>query len=162
VRNSSLLPPLHIDEILAWADAYHARTCEWPTNNSGPVPEAPAPGETWRIIAFSLIRGRRGLPGGMSLTKLLTEHRGIHTPLTFERILAWADAHRAATGHWPTARSGSIAGEYKQTWSSIAESLSHGYRGLPGGWTIPRLLAHYRGTKLVGRAKKWAGLISAS
>ena len=162
VRNISLLPPLDIDEILAWADAYHARTGEWPTQDSGPVPKAPAPDETWRTIAIALNRGRRGLPAGSSLAKLLAEHRGIHTPLTFERILDWADAHRAATGKWPTRRSGCIAGEYNETWSNVAENLARGNRGMPAGWTLSRLLAQYRGAELVGRAKRWASVITAS
>jgi hypothetical protein len=34
-----------------------------------------APGETWAIVAGALFKGRRGLPGGSSLAKLLAEKR---------------------------------------------------------------------------------------
>jgi hypothetical protein len=38
-------PTLTVEQILAWAEAYHARTGRWPTAASGPVTEAP--GEHW-------------------------------------------------------------------------------------------------------------------
>jgi hypothetical protein len=63
-----------VEQILAWADAHHARTGRWPTSASGPV--ADAPGERWRNIDGALRYGRRGLPGGGSLARLLDRHRG--------------------------------------------------------------------------------------
>ena len=67
--------------------------------------------------------------------------------LTLEQILAWADAHRKRTGDWPTSRSGSIAGVPDVTWWSVSEALIHGYRGLPGGDSLARLLARCRGRR---------------
>jgi hypothetical protein len=67
-------PPLTVEQILAWADAHHARTGRWPTARTGPVPEAP--GEVWRNLDAALYRGGRGLPGGGSLARLLHQHRG--------------------------------------------------------------------------------------
>ena len=60
-------------QILAWADAHHARAGAWPTERSGPV--AVAPGETWRAIDNALRRGHRGLPGYSTLARLLAQHR---------------------------------------------------------------------------------------
>src|SRR5262245_61677913 len=62
-------PALTTEQILAWADAHHARTGEWPRQRSGPVPEAP--GLSWAGIDQALRYGRRGLPGGDSLARLL-------------------------------------------------------------------------------------------
>jgi hypothetical protein len=70
-------PPLTVEQILAWADAHHACTGEWPTTGSGPVPEAP--GEVWRYIDAALYQGARGLPRGGRLARLLARHRG-HDP----------------------------------------------------------------------------------
>ena len=66
-------PPLTVEQILAWADAHHARTGRWPHAMSGPIPEAP--GESWRAVNLALWQGHRRLPGGTSLSGLLNEHR---------------------------------------------------------------------------------------
>ena len=57
---------------LAWADAHRARTGSQPHDRSGPV--ADAPGETWGNIDRALRHGRRGLPGGTSLSWLLAQN----------------------------------------------------------------------------------------
>jgi hypothetical protein len=75
VRSKKALPALTIKRILKWVDAHKTRTGMWPKQNSGGVLDAP--GETWRGINDALMRGRRGLPGGSSLAKLLAEHRGV-------------------------------------------------------------------------------------
>jgi hypothetical protein len=64
---------LTVEQILAWADAYHARTGEWPSSCAGPV--ADAPGEKWVNIDQALRAGVRGLPGGDSLARLLDRCR---------------------------------------------------------------------------------------
>jgi hypothetical protein len=66
-------PPLTVEQILAWADAHHARTGKWPTIRSGPIADAPV--ETWKAIDHALVRGHRGLPGSDSLARLLNRHR---------------------------------------------------------------------------------------
>jgi hypothetical protein len=68
-------PPLTVERILAWADAHQARMGRWPTAASGPV--ADAPGESWRTLDGALALGRRGLPGGDSLSRLLRRRRGL-------------------------------------------------------------------------------------
>jgi hypothetical protein len=62
-------PPLTVEQILAWADAYRARTGSWPNAKAGPVPEAL--GQTWNAINMALYVGHRGLPGGDTLARLL-------------------------------------------------------------------------------------------
>jgi hypothetical protein len=138
VRNQTSLPDLSIARILAWADAHHAATGKWPMGNSGTVPGAP--GETWNTINEALRKGRRGLPGGTSLSRLLDERRKKRGhDLTRQQILTWAEAHRAATGSWPTVNSGAVAGAPGETWLNINQALRYGLRGLPAGSSLSRL-----------------------
>jgi hypothetical protein len=144
VRNLQDLPRLTARQVLAWADAHHHRTGEWPGHDPTPVPEAP--GETWAALDAALLLGRRGLPGGSSLARLLAEKRGVRHPgelprLTVRQVLAWARAHRRRTGEWPTRRSGPVAEAPGEMWSAIDFALRGGYRGLPAGLTLPGLLA---------------------
>jgi hypothetical protein len=147
VRSPQHAPPLEISQILAWADAFRARTNQWPTPRSGPIDEAP--GETWNSVSNALIKGQRGLPGGSSIARLLAEQRGLrhawHRPrLAIAQILKWADEFHARTGEWPKATSGNVVGEPGQKWSAIESALRVGHRGLPGGSSLFRLLAVHR------------------
>jgi hypothetical protein len=143
VRNKQNLPRLNVEQILAWADAHREATGEYPHGDSGPV--RAAPDETWGAVDSALSRALRGLPGGSSLSRLLTERRGYRGPLTAERILAWADAHHASTGRWPTSwSSGPVRGADSETWQSVDAALRDGRRGLPGGTTLARFLAEHR------------------
>jgi hypothetical protein len=142
VRHSLQLPKLTVRKILVWADAHHRRTGEWPSRRSGTVKEAP--GESWKGIATALALGRRGLPGGSSLPRLLARHRGVRNPrqlphLTLRQIRAWAQAHRRRTGRWPSGASGPILEAPGETWSAVESALFSGYRGLPAGLTFARL-----------------------
>jgi hypothetical protein len=53
----------------SWAAAYQRRTGSWPTEELGPIGEAPA--ETWKMVHRAPVNGRRGLPGGVSLFRLV-------------------------------------------------------------------------------------------
>jgi hypothetical protein len=102
----------------------------------------------------ALRRGERGLPGGDSLAQLLARQRGVRNRSRLPRyritdILRWADAHFARTGKWPLSDSGPIAEAPGETWNAVHLALSQGYRGLPGGSSLARLLLRRRG---VGRA----------
>jgi hypothetical protein len=68
--------PLTRSQILSWADAHCARTGAWPSSRSGSV--VGEPGESWCGINAALRQGRRGLPGGETLTQLLRRER--HAP----------------------------------------------------------------------------------
>ena len=72
-RNSHRPPDLTLAQVLAWADAFHARTGRWPKPGSGSIPGAP--GERWHAVEAALKAGKRGFNGGSGLTKLLAEHR---------------------------------------------------------------------------------------
>jgi hypothetical protein len=71
-------PALTVEQVLAWADAHHARTGDWPTRRTGPV--ADAPGEKWVNVDQALQGGVRGLPGGDTLARLLDRHRRDGSP----------------------------------------------------------------------------------
>jgi hypothetical protein len=135
--------PLTAEQVLAWADDHHRRTGAWPRATTGAI--AAAPGETWRALDVALRVGLRGLPGGSSLPCLLAEHRGRRNksrlpPLTAEQILDWAEAHRTRTGDWPGVLSGPIPEAPGESWRAVNLALYLGYRGLPGGDSLARLL----------------------
>jgi hypothetical protein len=69
------LEPLHVELVLAWADAHRAATGRHPHGASGPVCAAPFL-VTWAAIDVALRKGSRGMPGGSSLSCVLAEHRG--------------------------------------------------------------------------------------
>ncbi len=65
-------PRLTRKQILAWEDDHHRRHGQWPTRRSGNVDRQQ---ETWAAINSALGVGRRGLPGGSSLAKVLASRR---------------------------------------------------------------------------------------
>ena len=151
VRNRKELPSLTIKQILAWACEHKTATGEWPSQYSGQVTGTD---ETWTGIQISMRAGRRGLPGGSSLAKLLAEQhdvRNIHDlpPLTIKQILVWADAHKKRTGNWPHQKSGQVTGA-DETWTAINYALRAGRRGLPSGSTLAQLLAKSRSIGFTG------------
>ncbi len=58
-------------------------------------------------------------------------------PLTVARILAWADAHHARTGRWPSCTGGQVHGAPGETWVNVNQALVCGGRGLPAGLGLP-------------------------
>ncbi len=156
-RRSSIAPRprLKLERIVAWADAYHRRTGQWPRRTSGPVPESRP--DTWQRIDACLYRGSRGLPGGSSLARLLAERRGVRNhqalpDLTEGQILAWADAHHRRTGRWPYLTSGRVIDAPGERWSAIHTNLQLGQRGLHGGSSLARLLERRRGVRNIKHA----------
>jgi superfamily II DNA or RNA helicase len=150
LRNSKGLPDLTSEMILQWADAHHKRSGKWPNANSGEV--LGEPGEKWQNINAALFKGLRGLPGKSSLAKLVAEKRGVRnsqslTDLTIDQILKWADAHYRRTGQWPNAKSGELPETFGEKWRNIQNALFIGFRGLPGGSSLPKLLAEKRGVR---------------
>ncbi|HWB09893.1 MAG TPA: hypothetical protein VG826_11735 [Pirellulales bacterium] len=137
-------------QILAWSDAFFKRRRRWPIVKDGLIRETLD--DTWLAIDKALRYGRRGLEGGSSLARLLSEHRGVRnrkalTPYSIKAILAWADAYRSRTGHWPNADSGPIGEAPGETWYAIESALRTGIRGLQGGSSLARLLAAHRGAR---------------
>jgi hypothetical protein len=149
-RNLTNVPKLSRRQILAWMDAWHRRSGEWPTHKSGPIPESP--GDTWWAVDAALRTGNRGLRPGSSLARLLAQCRGrrhrLEQPaLTKKQILAWADKHQERTGKWPNAKSGAVADAPDERWESIDHALRKGRRGQPGGSSLLRLLMKKRGAR---------------
>jgi hypothetical protein len=139
--------PLSVEQVLAWVDAFHEETGDWPKHNSGPIDDSC--GETWSSIHNALMSGSRGLPRGSSLPRFLADYRGVRNHsdlprLSVEQILGWADAHNDAHGRYPKLLSGSIEGTTEETWQGIHSALQKGLRGLPGGSSLARLLAEHR------------------
>lgn len=150
VRRRSKQSPLHLEQILAWADDHKSRTGDWPRILSGQVLANPK--ENWRSLDMALRLGQRGLRGGSSLPQLLTAHRGYRNnhalpPLTEDDILDWAKTHRAATGHWPQEKSGMVQAAPGESWKRIDMALRLGRRGLAGGSSLAQLLAARLGVR---------------
>ena len=74
VRKIVYLPPMTIQQILAWADEHYRHTGKWPQVST---PMIQLPGAVWNRIDSALRRGSRGLPGGSSLYRLSIKHRRI-------------------------------------------------------------------------------------
>jgi hypothetical protein len=141
-------PLLYVEDVLRWADEYRERTGRFPTRDSGRILGCPE--TTWSAVDNALHKGRRGLPSGSSLAKLLMERRGHRhhflTPrLTANGVLCWADEHRRRTGAWPTRCSGPVADSPGETWSGIDRALKVGGRGLRVRTSLAALLAKRRG-----------------
>ncbi len=69
------LAPLTLEQIVVWLEADYKETGKWPTLESGPV--RAAPGKKWSAIHVCLERGHRGLPGGMTLARLVRFHQNL-------------------------------------------------------------------------------------
>lgn len=159
-------PDLTIPQILAWADAFHRRTGEWPGHLDGRIPKTRL---TWSAVHTALVRGKRGLPGGISLPQLLEQHRGARNhmaapSLTLATVLAWADDHHRRTGHYPKHDDGAVLAAPGETWGAIESALIKGSRGLAGNDSLAKFLARHRGVRnkadlpplTVGQIKVWA------
>ena len=138
---------LHYADVLRWADEHRQRTGEFPNVKSGVV--VAKPDEKWPNIDQVLRIGFRGFPGHSTLAQLLAKRRGHRNRgrlprYTIAGILRWADAHHGRTSRWPTEKSGPIEQAPGETWMAVDMALRQGNRGLPGGNSLPRLLAQRR------------------
>jgi hypothetical protein len=143
-------PDLMVAQVLAWADVHFQRTGGWPMKTSGHI--IGTIGEKWGNVHANLVRGGRGLPGGITLAQLLERERGVSNlknrpRLTLKSILVWADAHFKRTGDWPVQSSGRIFDSPTNTWAGVDMALNVGGRGLPGGDTLAALLTRKRGAR---------------
>jgi hypothetical protein len=150
IRSATYAPPLEVPQILAWADAFQARNGRWPLSTSGPVAEAS--GLTWHAINCALSSGGRRLPGRSSLSRLLAQERGVRRgkvprPITVPQILQWADAYKERHGTWPDQTSGPIPEAPDESWNMVNAHLKAGRRGLPAGSSVSRLLVEHRGRR---------------
>lgn len=136
-------PQLSVSLILAWADEHFARTGEWPKLHSGDV--IGTNNENWRSIDNALRYGLRGIKERISLSDLMTQHRGqdyelpTNGDLSICKIFEWADQHYRQLGKWPSARSRVVSDAPHERWSTIDEALRLGSHGLPGGLSLSKL-----------------------
>jgi hypothetical protein len=143
VFNRFAPPPLRVGQILEWADAHHARHGAWPLTISGVIPHSG--GESWAGINNALSGGKRDLPGGGSLSKLLASRRAMHESdrrpkLAAAQVLGWADDFYAARGRWPSKHSGRIPNSGGETWRHVDWNLRRGTRGLPASTSLAEFL----------------------
>src|SRR5262245_52008026 len=145
-------PALTEDQILVWADAYHELTSRCPRKDSGLVPGSWV--QRWSAIDSALQKGRRGLTGGSSLARLLAARRGVRNRkglphYAVPQILRWADAYHPTHGEWPQPKTkpSRIPGTNGETWLAVDTALRSGIRGLPGGSSLPQVLAEHRGVR---------------
>jgi hypothetical protein len=68
-RNLAGVPPLSPERIRGWVLNHHRTTGKWPKSTSGPI--LGVAGETWSAVDNALHKGRRGLPGGSSVAKVV-------------------------------------------------------------------------------------------
>lgn len=139
-----------IKQILEWADQYHEWYGKWPISRSGPIFST---GFTWEGVNTALRKGLGGLPGGETLSQLLTRKRRrladsrIRRPdITLKMILEWADTFHARHGRWPMRDSGPVAGVRNLSWATVNRALRDGRPNLQGGSTLSKTLRTYRGT----------------
>jgi hypothetical protein len=67
--------------------------------------------------------------------------------LTIEQILVWVDAHHQRTGEWPNQKAGDVHDAPGEKWANIESTLRKGFRGLPGGSSLVKLIKQYRRSK---------------
>jgi hypothetical protein len=140
-------PPLRMARILSWLEAEFRRSGNWPTAESGPIPDAP--GETWSGVDRALREGYRGLEGGFSLARLLaatgrTHIRKDRPRLTEPLIAGWIEEQFRRTQLWPHRHSGPVLAAPGESWKALDHALAAGTRGLPGGTTLARLVRKHR------------------
>ncbi len=96
------------EQIVAWADAWLARTGDWPTRDSGLILSGGR--ITWRLVDLALRAGRGDSREVGSLEGILASRRGVARPrLSVVKILAWADAFHKRAAQWPTDVCGPVA-----------------------------------------------------
>jgi hypothetical protein len=152
-RHLNSLPPLRVEDVLNWADAFHARRGRWPTTACGSV--CGSSGETWLGIDRALREKSRITCPYLSLRRLLEVERGARFQqkvwaLSAELILAWADGHFDRTGKWPVIRSGPIHDAAGLSWGTVDSALRYGRHGLPGGSSLSRLIRQSRPIRRTG------------
>jgi hypothetical protein len=144
------IPAVSAEQVLDWARRYFVRHKKPPAVTSGRIPGTS--GITWSAVDQMLVDGYRGLPGGSSLSLLLDGQfpvRSLHPPpLRVGEILHWARAYHREHGKLPTIKSPARAGDSEVTWGAVHQALLQGYRGLPGGSSLSKLLRkHFQSRK---------------
>lgn len=147
VRNHMNLPRLTEEYISDRISDHHELLGKYPSARCRKQVVGGYEGDTWSGYNASLAQGLRGLPGGSSLAKLLSDRFGVRNiqdlpRLDENQIVSLAECHFNSTGNWPNRRSGYvIGGSTGDTWGGYESALHKGGRGLPGGSSLAKLLA---------------------
>ena len=96
--------------------------------------------------------GLRGFPSGSSLAKLLAAQRGVRNfkdlpQFSEAQIVAWAESYFNRGSQWPNKDCGRIDESPEESWAAVDAALRQGSRGLPGGSSLPQLLAKECGVR---------------
>ena len=74
------------------------------------------------------------------------DHPIRRTPITESMILEWCDRFFDEHGEWPSIYdTRPVPGQPDETWSRLHDAMNQGYRTLPGGSSLARLLERERG-----------------
>ena len=153
-KHKYMMPPIELEAVSLWVLNHYTRHGRLPRVMDGAIDEAPD--MTWSVLDNAFRAGRRGLAdsGYKSLKDFLQsrfprpeygQHAYRLRPLTFDTILAWADAHYARTGAWPTRKSGAIPETQDEVWARVCHCMERGLRGLKTPLSLTQLLAQRRG-----------------
>ncbi len=135
--------------IIEWVKQYYDEYGKYPNDHSGKIVYAKEP-ISWSALTHDLKHGFRGLSGGSSLSKFISQHFNIATiatskAYTKQQVLLWADEFFNEHGYYPTKRSGLVPyslrdGYNKISWAAIDVCLRDGMKGFAGGSSLYRLL----------------------
>jgi len=98
-------PVLDEDLILSWADEHFRRTGRWPGSRSVVVQAVPT--ERWSSVCCALSLGRRGLPDGSSLSRILPQCGGRNATrgrLGVATVAEWLRRHAERHVPFPSVR----------------------------------------------------------
>jgi hypothetical protein len=148
-------PDLTVKKIKRWIRLYNEyyEGKKWPSSKSPIIWDKDAEGkwikvesENWRAIETALIRGRRGLPEGLSIAQLkkeVQEEMNI-SEWSREKIIRWIGIFISLNGRWPIQQDSEVLdygkkGEYVKTgkkWPAVNRALIEGRPDMPGGSSL--------------------------
>ena len=158
IKNHNYPPPISLYYLDVWIKKYMNLHGRKPIVQSGIVEfvDGQYKGITWAAINSALQKGRRGLPGGISLPQYIEarfeiKRSGNPPPLTESVILDWARQYIAKYKKNPTVQTGIIEfteDEYKdETWRAVDAALRRGSRTLAGKSSLANLIHDKFGIK---------------
>lgn len=134
-----------------------ANSGKMPTIRSGDATPYFGYPDTWKSVHQALAHGYRGMPGGSSLSKFLSNH-GFKPhkprpknkpPLTMDAITIAIQRYRKMHRGNPSDASGDATPyfDHPETWTAIGQCLRIGFRGLPGGSSLSNLCKELDGVE---------------
>ena len=123
---------------------YHEDHDKYPSVKSGDASKYIGFKITWVAINQSLDHGRRGLPGGSSLSKLRQKYS--LGSLTEDLIVKAMKNYHEEHGKYPSGKRGDASKYFgfKIAWSAINQCLKRDSQGLPGKSSLGKLKKKYK------------------